>query len=90
MFIYTSIFGAMSSYFYLSTFNFLSIILPHTFCNYMGIPPLDFLTNQYGQYSLGTRLFIGTLHILGVIGFLYGTQLYSIDITMSPCTRWKT
>lgn len=89
MFLYTSLFGALLSYFYLSTFSILSIILPHTFCNYMGLPSFSFLHDK--RSSLLIRCSKGLFVLLGIGLFFYTTGIWSKDQAMfSPCTRWNT
>ncbi|KAG4303914.1 hypothetical protein PORY_002658 [Pneumocystis oryctolagi] len=65
-FFYTAIFGGFVSYLYLRNWNFWSIVIVHSFCNWMGFPQL------YGSVDaskLKTIIYYIMLWF-GVIGFI--------------------
>ncbi|KTW26095.1 hypothetical protein T552_02990 [Pneumocystis carinii B80] len=65
-FFYTMVFGSFVSYLYISTQNLWSIVLVHSFCNWMGFPQLYGLV---GSSKLKTSIYYTTL-CLGIAGFI--------------------
>lgn len=69
---YTTIFGAMSTFFYLRTAHLPAVIAMHSMCNYFGLPNFVrvwFEPSKFKRYSL-----IG-VYVLGLIGFGFGCSL---------------
>lgn len=69
---YTTIFGAMSTFFYVKTAHLPAVIAMHALCNYFGLPNFGkvwFEQNKLKKYSL-----IG-FYVLGLVGFGFGCSL---------------
>ena len=60
-FLYTTAFGMYSTFVYIHTRSLLCIILCHSFCNWMGLPELDFLKESNWNKKYGLLL----MHVLG-------------------------
>lgn len=61
-FLYTTVFGAYASFCFIKTGSLLGVIMLHSFCNFMGLPSLDF-------FFLNSEI-INELKLFKVIGFL--------------------
>lgn len=72
---YTSIFGLIASYLYISTGNLASPILSHMICNFIGLPDVGFVQDSKSQHSnhlsylYPYRYSLIFLHLLGLIIF---------------------
>lgn len=75
-FMYTSLFGSYAAYAFLRTGSITAVILSHTFCNYMGIPDLSFLSATGKGYSIlhEYRVFLVVTYLLGIAAFLFGLR----------------
>lgn len=49
---YTSVFGFFTSYLFIQTGTIIAPIVAHAFCNFMQLPPLDFLSHPKGKRTL--------------------------------------
>lgn len=72
---YTSIFGLIASYLFISTGNIASPILSHMICNFFGLPDIGFVQNSKSQspnhlsYLYPYRYQLLVLHLLGLVIF---------------------
>jgi prenyl protein peptidase len=53
-FTYTSLFGFFAAFVYIRTGNLLSVILAHSFCNWMGLPRLSGRVGVEAGVSIGS------------------------------------
>jgi prenyl protein peptidase len=92
-FTYTGIFGAMSAYFYLSTWSFVAVVLPHAFCNAMGLPPFGALLTPSGDaggrdggtleaWQRGT---LAVIYAVGIVAFFVVCGQWA-GTDVSPCS----
>lgn len=74
---YTSIFGLIASYLYISTGNIFSPIVSHVMCNFFGLPDIGFLNpprspnSNYLSFLYPYRYALLFLHALGLILFSF-------------------
>lgn len=66
-FIYTSIFGAYATYVYIKTGSLMAISVAHSFCNWMGLPSLGFMSQSSSVY--GHRHVLLAAYIVGIAIF---------------------
>ena len=72
-FLYTSLFGSYASYAFIRAGSVLALTLSHSYCNWMGLPDLSFVTNSYHplyQY----RMAILPSYIIGICTFWHMFQ----------------
>jgi prenyl protein peptidase len=81
-FAYTSLFGMYSSYAYLCTRSVLAVTLCHSFCNWMGLPDLEFLSTSSFLYKYRNVLVLG--HVVGLASFATGC---ASPLLLPPITR---
>jgi prenyl protein peptidase len=80
-FAYTSLFGALSVYFYSRTWSVLAACLPHAFCNYLGAPQFGFLRGGDGGTAGGTsrRVVLGLAYVCGIAAFVWAAGAAAAD-----------
>lgn len=84
---YTSLFGAIESYFFLATGSLVGVILPHAFCNWMGMPSLEFA--QQGHPCHRLRHFIWLAYAVGIAAFVHlMVEAGYPGTSMAPCSAW--
>lgn len=66
-FSYTYLFGAYSAYAFIRTGSVVAVFLSHAFCNFMGLPDLNFLQQSSKLYRY--RVLILASYIIGITGF---------------------
>ena len=69
-FLYTTLFGAYAAHAFIRSRSIVAVILSHSFCNSMGLPSLQFLSQSSPFYQY--RIILMVAHILGLIGFIWG------------------
>lgn len=69
---YTTIFGAMSTFFYLRTAHLPAVIAMHSMCNYFGLP--NFVRVWFEPNRLKRVVLVG-FYVLGLVGFVFGCSL---------------
>lgn len=75
-FLYTTIFGAYASFCFIKTGSLPGVILIHSFCNFMGLPSLDF-------FFLNSEL-LKELKIFKIVGFLaYAVGIFCFWISFN-------
>ena len=80
--IYTSIFGTFAAYTYLRTGSLFTPILIHAFCNYMGVPDLNYFHPNHSAYR--HRMLISTAYIMGISSFLLCMPLLMDPVLYNP------
>ena len=61
---YTSVFGVFSTFLFVRSGHLVSPVLAHTYCNILGLPPLDAIPSHHRPYS------IFCLYVLGLLTFV--------------------
>ena len=60
---YTSIFGLFAGFLFVRTRHLISLIVCHSVCNIMGVPPIESAVQHQNKYA------ILTVYIVGIVGF---------------------
>ena len=96
---YTTLFGAYASHVFSRTGSFCGVVAVHAFCNYLGLPELQFVSRQSVLFPY--RWLIGLMYLIGiglfVLGFNAGRGLFpevpvlpdKLDIGTSYLTSWE-
>jgi membrane protease YdiL (CAAX protease family) len=79
---YTTAFGAIAGYFLYFSGSALAVILLHVFCNLMGLPSFDWITNY--RLPLEVRAAFGVTFTAGVALFLWLSNRFT-DFGDYPC-----
>lgn len=70
---YTTLFGAYASHVFVRTGSFMSSVIAHVICNYMGLPDLRcFSSDERSNRLYGYRYLIAMMYILGISLFVRG------------------
>jgi len=69
---YTTIFGAMSTFFYLRTAHLPAVIAMHSMCNYFGLPNF---VRVWLEPSRVKKVVLVGIYMLGLVGFGFGCSL---------------
>lgn len=69
-FSYTTLFGAYASHVFIRSGSLLSVILVHMFCNYTGLPEIDFVSPTSGLHCYRWLLLVA--YIIGIVIFIKG------------------
>ena len=77
-FSFTTVFGWMSSFFFVRTGNILSPILAHSFCNMMGFPRFD--PGHPQKYIIGGSFVVGLILFFVLAGPLTDPSIYNNTI----------
>uniref|UniRef100_A0A7S4EQN0 intramembrane prenyl-peptidase Rce1 n=1 Tax=Pseudo-nitzschia australis TaxID=44445 RepID=A0A7S4EQN0_9STRA len=75
-FLYTSLFGSYASYAFVRSGSILPVILSHSYCNWMGLPNIDFVGNSYHPFHQ-YRIAILFSYFIGIVTFWY---IFHIDL----------
>jgi prenyl protein peptidase len=67
---YTTLFGAYASHVFIRTGSLWGICWIHSFCNYMGLPEVQFLNRDSMLFAY--RWFIGWMYLIGIWMFWFG------------------
>lgn len=62
---YTSVFGFFASYLFIRTGTIIAPIMAHAFCNYLGLPPTDFLSHPKGMGTYHHFLILFSFFLVG-------------------------
>ncbi|KEY67290.1 hypothetical protein S7711_04543 [Stachybotrys chartarum IBT 7711] len=96
-FSYTSLFGMYATFIFVRTASLPSVVLIHTFCNYMGLPRFwgsvepHWLYGSEPRASSSTRLWTGIYYALLVGGLvLWWQNLYALTETPMALARFLT
>ena len=86
MFVYTSLFGAYSSYLFLRTGHLVGPLLAHIFCNYMGLPAFGRVPGHEHATTLSVAFILGLGSFLVLVTldalyrpWLFGSMLWGED-----------
>ncbi|KAA1120152.1 hypothetical protein PGT21_037209 [Puccinia graminis f. sp. tritici] len=87
-FIYTTIFGWYAAFVFLRTGSVISATLCHSFCNYMGLPPIFESMKRFPN----KRIAIAFYYVVGMGAFGYLLQRWAVDPTLFPSNSsfWTT
>ena len=64
---YTSVFGALEAILFLQTGSYLGIVLPHIFCNYIGVPSMYWIQDS----NTLRKFFIASFYLVGIFTSIY-------------------
>lgn len=67
-FAYTTLFGSYASYAFIRTGSVVSVIISHSFCNWMGLPDLSFVKRRHYLYEYRIPLLLS--YLAGICGFV--------------------
>eukprot|EP00804_Cyclotella_cryptica_P007682 CCRYP_001316-RA/>CCRYP_001316-RA protein AED:0.45 eAED:0.46 QI:0/-1/0/1/-1/0/1/0/140 len=81
---YTTLFGAYASLVFIRTGSLWAVVVIHSFCNYMGLPQLQFLNSRSVLYEY--RWIIGAAYSIGIVLFVVGfdSKVFFPDVSVLP------
>lgn len=81
---YTTLFGAYVSHVLVRTGSLWAVVVIHSFCNYMGLPQLQFLSRRSVLYDY--RWIIGAAYSIGIVLFLVGfdSNIFFPNVSVLP------
>ncbi|PLW18385.1 hypothetical protein PCANC_08836 [Puccinia coronata f. sp. avenae] len=79
-FLYTTIFGWYAAFIYLRTGSVISATLCHSFCNYMGLPPILDAMQRFPH----KRISIAVHYLMGVFSFAFLVRRWAADPSLFP------
>ena len=83
---YTTLFGAYVSHVFIRTGSIMSVIVAHVFCNYMGLPDIEFIFSTKSNYLSSYTWFISFMYLVGIVLFIYGFNSTNIfpEVSVLP------
>jgi len=78
--LYTSLFGSYVSYAFIRSGSILAITFSHSYCNWMGLPDLNFVSNKH-HLLFQYRMVILSSYVVGIVSFWY---MFRIDLLFFP------
>lgn len=79
-FLYTSLFGSYASYAFIRSGSILAITFSHSYCNWMGLPDMTFVSNKH-HLLFQYRMVILPSYVVGILLFWY---MFRIDLLFFP------
>ena len=64
-FLYTTVFGWLAAWYFVRYRHILAAVIPHAFCNYMGLPDISGAAHHRIPYLVLTS------YMAGILGFTY-------------------
>lgn len=77
-FLYTSLFGSYASHAFVRVGSVLSVTLSHSYCNWMGLPDLNFFGNSHHPLHPHRRILLVS-YLVGIGAFWY---LFRVDVLL--------
>ena len=77
--VYTTCFGWLAAFFLLRTGHYVSLVLTHSFCNYMGFPDFGAIASHTRSRQITAAFVVGIIGFIVLLKPLTSPRLYGFD-----------